>query len=262
MVDPRLETYNYYRDSRVQAAMFSPCWGIVHQEANSAVISFDESWVTECLQIERLEAVVHNWVDEEKDFTATYRELSAKSKEKKLLHAAENKKLEHEYGNFWKAPQDDKDRVNALYQEYCDASRTSQHAFGELYDRAEKKNSVEGLAKEMGFEVFRKRSGEEYKFCMRVRTEFEVCGECRGSGQVVNPSIDCCGLTEEDFYDDPDFHEDYMSGRYDVTCPNCNGKRVEAIPQFPKWLNDAICSYNESQWEGIREQCAELSMGA
>jgi len=97
---------------------------------------------------------------------------------------------------------------------------------------------------------------------MRIRTKFEVCGQCEGSGVVVDPQVDAGGLTQEDFRDDPDFEEAYFGGRFDVKCPRCKGLRVEPHPQFPKWLAEAIQSHDESVWEGIREQCAELAMGA
>ena len=64
-------------------------------------------------------------------------------------------------------------------------------------------------------------------FTFKVR--FEVCDLCHGKGTMVNPSIDCGGLTEDDFYDDPDFEEDYHSGRYDVRCSKCSGKRVVPV---------------------------------
>ena len=60
----------------------------------------------------------------------------------------------------------------------------------------------------------------------RVPVSYEVCGTCDGRGSHVNPSIDSHGLSREDFDDDPDFAEDYMSGRYDVPCAECGGKRV------------------------------------
>jgi hypothetical protein len=53
-----------------------------------------------------------------------------------------------------------------------------------------------------------------------------VCPVCEGEGKTVNPNIDCNGLTREDFDEDPDFREDYMSGVYDITCAACHGNRV------------------------------------
>jgi hypothetical protein len=53
-----------------------------------------------------------------------------------------------------------------------------------------------------------------------------VCPVCRGEGKVVNPSIDCNGLSASDFREDPDFAEAYWSGDYDVACAGCRGERV------------------------------------
>ncbi len=69
--------------------------------------------------------------------------------------------------------------------------------------------------------------GNEEEF--EVPFKYEVCGICDGKGTHVNPSVDCDGLTAEDFAEDPGFLEDYMSGCFDQTCNACGGKRVEAI---------------------------------
>ena len=67
---------------------------------------------------------------------------------------------------------------------------------------------------------------------IEIPATYEVCGTCEGKGSHVNPSIDAHGLTANDFYDDPDFREEYFSGRYDVACYECKGKRV--VPEFTK----------------------------
>jgi hypothetical protein len=67
--------------------------------------------------------------------------------------------------------------------------------------------------------------------------KFEVCGLCDGTGSHVNPSIDSGGLSSDDFYDDPDFADDYSSGRYDVQCYECGGKRVTPVIDLGR-LND------------------------
>ena len=58
---------------------------------------------------------------------------------------------------------------------------------------------------------------------------WEVCPLCNGEGKHVNPSIDCNGLTAEDFDEDPDFAEDYMSGMYDVQCRQCGGRTTVPV---------------------------------
>jgi hypothetical protein len=78
----------------------------------------------------------------------------------------------------------------------------------------------------------------------------------------VNPQIDAGGLTYEDFHEDPDFEERYFSGAYDITCPSCSGDRVEAIPQFPEWLQKLIEERDKEEWDHISETCAERAMGA
>lgn len=50
-----------------------------------------------------------------------------------------------------------------------------------------------------------------------------ICTVCDGDGTTVNPAIDGNGLSAEDFHEDPDFAEDYMSGVYDISCRACGG---------------------------------------
>ena len=59
-----------------------------------------------------------------------------------------------------------------------------------------------------------------------------VCHLCDGTGKVVNPSIDCNGLSADGFREDPDFLEDYGSGMYDIVCPRCGGRNVIAEPDM------------------------------
>ena len=58
----------------------------------------------------------------------------------------------------------------------------------------------------------------------------EVCPTCEGHGKVVAPGIDDHGITSEEFDEDPDFREDYFSGRYDVQCSECKGQNVVVVP--------------------------------
>jgi len=73
---------------------------------------------------------------------------------------------------------------------------------------------------------------EEEEVTLRLPAIFELCDLCSGSGSVVNPSQDASGLSEEDFERDPDFEEEYKSGRYDITCPQCRGKRVIPVINY------------------------------
>ena len=58
-----------------------------------------------------------------------------------------------------------------------------------------------------------------------------VCNLCQGKGKVVNPSIDSGGLSAEDFAEDPDFMEGYLSGMYDIECPRCAGRTTIPSPE-------------------------------
>lgn len=89
-----------------------------------------------------------------------------------------------------------------------------------------------------------------------VRLEWEVCGTCGGAGKHVNPSIDSHGLTREDFDEDPDFREDYFSGRYDVTCNECGGRRVVPTSEDPLFVER-----RREEWSYAREIAHERAMG-
>ena len=67
---------------------------------------------------------------------------------------------------------------------------------------------------------------EDEEIATTLPVKFEVCETCNGRGSHGDPSIDCNGLTSDDFCDDPDFEEEYFSGSYDVTCYECGGRRV------------------------------------
>ena len=96
---------------------------------------------------------------------------------------------------------------------------------------------------------------------------FAVCPLCSGTGKVVDPDIDCCGLTREDFDDDPDFEEDYFDGVYDVTCPQCRGERVVpavdqgALPPALRVLYDGWRAARSADAEYAQECAAERRMG-
>ena len=95
---------------------------------------------------------------------------------------------------------------------------------------------------------------------LQVSVSYEVCSLCRGHGTHVNPDIDCNGLIEDDMHD-YDFMDDYHSGRYDVTCEQCNGRNVEPVIEFPKeiakWLEDR---YTEDEAD-YAEMRSELAFG-
>jgi hypothetical protein len=93
-----------------------------------------------------------------------------------------------------------------------------------------------------------------------VPTTKVVCPCCDGEGSYVNPSIDGNGLSRDDIDEmgGDEFLADYVSGMYDVTCAECDGRNVvddidrdratpEAIEFWDEWLQDeadyrALCA--------------------
>lgn len=89
-------------------------------------------------------------------------------------------------------------------------------------------------------------------------TRWQVCGLCDGDGKVVNPSIDCGGLSAEDFHDDPDFASDYFSGVYDVTCPTCAGRTTVPV------VDVSQCTFAQKRAlvEQMRQERADAEVDA
>ena len=96
-------------------------------------------------------------------------------------------------------------------------------------------------------------------------TKWMVCVVCNGKGTHVNPSIDCCGISADDFAEDSDFAESYMRGDYDQPCNRCGGRTtIQAVD----W--DALSDEQRKQYEqqlcdeaGCEaEHLAEIRMGA
>lgn len=100
----------------------------------------------------------------------------------------------------------------------------------------------------------------------KIPCRYDVCSVCSGKGSHVNPSIDCGGLSAEDFYEDPDFAHDYRSGRYDQRCTNCHGKRVEWVLAPVGEAEKALTRLLDQHWADDASYYAtvraELAMGA
>ena len=101
-----------------------------------------------------------------------------------------------------------------------------------------------------------------------VSSRFVVCDMCHGHGNVVNPSIDCGGISDDDFREDPDFEEAYFSGAYNIPCPECDGKRVVTQmnpehlgPLAKKVLAWAAKMEEDSRWTAM-EYASERRLGA
>lgn len=85
-------------------------------------------------------------------------------------------------------------------------------------------------------------------------THKAVCPVCNGTGSHVNPAIDSNGITREQFDEDPDFMEDYMSGYYDVTCYTCRGANVVDEVEWDKVDPDIA-----KEWDEWCESAADLA---
>jgi hypothetical protein len=111
-----------------------------------------------------------------------------------------------------------------------------------------------------------------------------VCPTCDGRGSHVDPSVDCMGISAEDFRDDPDFHDDYFGydgdeddegnpvrkarGAYDVDCYECGGRRVVPVPDWDEGdpahtaMRELLEDRARSAAEDWAERMAERRMGA
>jgi hypothetical protein len=94
-----------------------------------------------------------------------------------------------------------------------------------------------------------------------VRIEWEVCPTCDGRGSHVNPSIDAHGLTAEDFDADPDFAQDYLSGKYDVACAECGGERVVPVVAEDDPNKERVWERQAIMAQMAREDAIALRMG-
>ena len=96
-------------------------------------------------------------------------------------------------------------------------------------------------------------------------TIWKVCPVCKGQGTHVDPAIDCCGLTAEDFAEDPDFQEDYFRGSYDVQCNHCRGRstvREVDLARLTPTQREAWDQLLEQRRQDREEELSEIRMGA
>lgn len=103
-------------------------------------------------------------------------------------------------------------------------------------------------------------NGEEFTLPSKI----EVCGRCGGRG-AHDPRGFSGGFSSDDFAEDPDFSEDYFSGKYDVTCEECRGRNVQLVPDMDRMNEDhksALMEYYRQESSYRAEQLAERRMGA
>ena len=96
-------------------------------------------------------------------------------------------------------------------------------------------------------------------------TKWAICSLCDGNGKHVNPSIDCGGITQDEFDEDPDFRDDYFSGRYDVQCKACEGtgkvRTIGGNKGFVQWVLEEVERADEASMECAREMAWEMRWG-
>lgn len=252
MTNAAMENYNYWRDSRVQSSMFSSCWSIEEAGEREAVISFEDNWISEEIQEEAMEILVDGWIEACEPFTLDYREAQDRFDDAEASKKEVRKQAQKTGVAYWAFSKEARELVDQKTAECSELRNLVYAERGELYKRA---------AKEIDLPALLKAKGLMPDGTITVPMEYEVCGLCQGSGKTVNPNIDCGGISQEDFDEDPDFEQDYFSGRYDITCTRCRGLRVESIPKFPKWLEKMVDDRDQAQMDNIRDECQERAMG-
>tara|TARA_R110000868_G_scaffold176248_1_gene413714 strand:+ start:127 stop:474 length:348 start_codon:yes stop_codon:yes gene_type:complete len=94
-------------------------------------------------------------------------------------------------------------------------------------------------------------------------TKCAVCDVCNGKGSVGHPAYD--GMPISIFNDDPEHADDYFSGRLDVTCPECSGKRVVDVVDTERMSAEHVELWYqqlEAERDSYLERQAERRMGA
>ena len=100
---------------------------------------------------------------------------------------------------------------------------------------------------------------------IELPTRWDVCSVCNGEGRHVNPNIDRNGISAQDFYDDPDFYDEYMSGTYDVTCYRCHGRTTERVVDWEALTPEQVEAYEQQLQDEAYDRAvaeAERRMGA
>jgi hypothetical protein len=118
--------------------------------------------------------------------------------------------------------------------------------------------------------IYDNEEGFEKDIVVVFHAAFGVCDTCGGKGKHVNPSIDSGGICQDDEFWEDDCDEDtgesrYFRGDYDVTCYECDGRRVSPFIVETPETADALAEYQEYLREEAayeRERAAERAMGA
>lgn len=94
---------------------------------------------------------------------------------------------------------------------------------------------------------------------------WEICDRCRGNGQIDHPAFSN-GITSDEWaeWGDED-RENYLSGMYDIPCPDCTAGKVK-VPIIARLTfsekRDLVHEMRRRQWaaESLRERMIEDRM--
>jgi hypothetical protein len=98
----------------------------------------------------------------------------------------------------------------------------------------------------------------------RTKFTFAICPHCEGHGQVDHPAFSN-GITSDEWHGpdwDDESRENYLSGAYDVPCPDCEGGRVRVpimgrltFSEKRELVRERLAAQwaAESRWEQERE---------
>lgn len=114
-------------------------------------------------------------------------------------------------------------------------------------------------------EVYGEDENGDYSEEITLPATLEVCDGCHGTGTHVHRAIDGNGITgaewEEWDYED---REDYMGGRFDVTCEDCHGRNVMPVVDWdsvPDKVAERVQEQLDREAEYEAERAHELRMG-
>src|SRR5690554_5225446 len=79
-----------------------------------------------------------------------------------------------------------------------------------------------------------------------------VCSECDGSGTVLMDGLRGHAFSSEELFEDLDFAEGYLSGRYNVPCDVCHGDKVLIGPDESRMTKRQLFL-----WKKTRERMAD-----
>lgn len=106
------------------------------------------------------------------------------------------------------------------------------------------------------------KKGNEFEVMLPAR--YEVCCRCEGKGVHDHPAFSN-GISSSEMDEDPDFRENYFSGRYDVRCEECNGERVILevdVDALTEKMRERYYRALDEVAASERERQAERRMGA